>query len=279
MSESILEFHLKYNVGRKNGKDVFIAMGEYISAYERFGKLISEAVGSEITFECSLEEVRKGSIIGKLIFAGLDLITSPNSFMEELTGEVGTIEQLTEITNKQEDILSKKMEESIDYRDNPPPKINKIDVAYAMEELSKANARLNDGELMTVNNSTSNNHNVIQFNPRFRFTGNISKMFSDYVGTHEGYDLLEVIKPCNQGDLTWRVKSRITGHEYNAPIVHKQWLENYQKGESDFLPRDYLEVDSRYEVYKSKGKEKIRDAKIIKIIDVVKNSGFQDELF
>lgn len=278
MKEKILEFHLQYNKGRKNGQDVFIAMGEYISAYEQFGKILTDAIGSDISFECTLQGVREGSIIGKfkIIF---DNLTCPDKLILDLTGEIGTVEQLTEVTEKNEERINKMMAESNEHQHKLPLSISKIDTAYAMQELSNANKRLETGESMSINDITSKTSNVIPFNTNFRFTGDLTKMFANHIESYNGEDLIEIIKPCNKGDLTWKVKSVITGFEYNALIKHSQWLDTYQHGEANCDPQDYLRVNSSYDVYINKEQKKIKNAQIIKVYEVVKNSGHQNELF
>lgn len=278
MNQKILEFHLEYNEGRKNGQDVFIAMGEYISAYEKFGRILTDAIGSEVSFECTLQEVRKGSIIGqfKIIF---DNLTSPDKLILDLTEEIGTVEQVAEITAKHEERIHKIITESDEHRNKLPPSISKIDTAYAMQELSNANKRLELGESMSVTDINSKGSNVIPFNTKFRFTGDISTMFANHTDSHSGEDTIEIIKPCNKGDLTWKVKSIITNFEYNALIKDSQWLDSYQRGEANCDPQDYLKVNSSYDIYINKGQKKIKNALIIKVHEVVKNSGHQDELF
>jgi len=277
MNKKELEFHLQYNKGRKNGQDVFIAMGEYISAYEKFGQILTDAIGSEISFECTLEDVREGSIIGKFTIL-FDKLTCPDELISELTEEIGTVEQLTEITSKNENRMHQAMINTKEHSNKLPPSISQIDTAYAMQELSNANKRLKQGESMTISDVDSPS-NVISFDTKFRFTGDISKMFANHVESYDGEDLLEVIKPCNKGHLTWQVKSVLTGFEYNAPIEHSQWLDKYQCGEAGFDPQDYLKVNSTYDVYLNKGQKKIKNARIIRVEEVVKNSGHQNELF
>ncbi|MGK0273019.1 MAG: hypothetical protein ACI88H_003696 [Cocleimonas sp.] len=278
MEESILEFHLEYSPDRKNPAEIFHAMGDFISAYEQFGKIIAESVSSDLIFDVELKEVTHGCILAKLILRTIESFTRPDDLIRSLTGEISLLTEVQAVTQQERIRIKKELGSSIPYSHRIDPTINDLDVALAMEKWSEGNSKLNKNEHLTICNEGEYNENVIPFDPKFRFAGDIKKMFSNFVCSHDGEEIIEVIRPCGSGNAQWEVKSVKSGRKFNAEITHKRWLDEYQNSEKRLGGSDYLRVHSQYDIINERGEHKIRNAKIIEVLQIIEHQGKQNEL-
>ncbi|WP_345874553.1 hypothetical protein [Shewanella algae] len=277
METKIIEFHLEYNPQRKNPAEVFHAMGNFISAYEKFGRIIAQSVGEDLDFEVELKEVTHGCILAKLMLK-IEEWTRPDDLIRELTGEISQPEQVTLVATKEKRRISWEYRKKYD-REIIEPYISDIDIALAMEQWSEGTKLLNPDEYLMVCDDGDNLSNVVPFDPGFRFTGNIRKMYSNYKSSHDGEEIIDIFRPCCKGKSKWEVISRKTGKKFNAEITDKKWLEEYQKSEKRLGGSDSLRVHSKYDVVVINGEEQIKNAKIVEVKGIISGSGYQNELF
>ncbi|MUL04342.1 hypothetical protein GNP89_19450 [Aliivibrio fischeri] len=278
MKNSSLEFHFEYNPHRKNVADILYAMGHYIEAYEAFGNAIANAIGHDLEFSIELEEITSGSI--KLKFLKLfDLLTSPNDLMNDLTGSVNSYDELVTITDAHNEKLANKVNASGKFKERIEPTLCELDIALAMDKLSEANRMIEPDEKLTITEDLSIPDNVISIDTGFRLTKRPREMFSNYMGQHDGDEIVNVIRPCFKGHLKWRFQNTNTRLIYNAPIKHAKWLEEYQNGAQNIEVKDSLLVDSTYELWKVKGETCIKNARVNRVKDIIKCSGEQNEFF
>jgi hypothetical protein len=275
MESTVIEFHLEYNPNRKNPSEVFHAMGLFISSYQKVGQIIAEAIESDIDFEFELKEVTHGCILAKLLLKA-EQWTSPDSIIRDFTGEVSLPEQVRLITDNE--ISRLKTEASKNSILRIEPYISDLDLALVMEEWSEANKKLLPDEHLKVCKEGDNLSNVVPFDPNFRFNGDPKKMFSHDKGFHNGEEIVEVFRPCNQGDSKWEVRSVKTGKKYRAEILDKKWLGDYQKSRTRLGGQDYLKVHSSYDVATVDGKDEIKNAKIHKVKAIIDSGGTQNEI-
>lgn len=229
MEATVLEFHLEYNSNRKNPAEVFHAMGDFISAYQEMGQIIAQAVDSEMIFDVELQEVTHGCILAKLLLK-VEEWTRPDSLFRELTGEMSQKEQVQHVTNNERDRLKNEM--AIRGRSSHlDPYISDLDVALVAEKWSEGNKKLLPDEYLKVCNEGAKLAEVIPFDPNFRFTGNVKKMFSSDRGHFDGEEIVEVFKPCKKATSKSEVISTRTHKRYSAEITHKEWLDEYLNSE------------------------------------------------
>lgn len=280
MSQSFVEFHFEYNPNRRNAANVFFALGNYVSAYESFGKAIAEAVGNDLDFCIELSDVESGSIKLKIL-KFFDEITSPNDLIKDLTGDIGSLESLSEVTNKQNENLARKIKSCNRLKDKVEPTLNELEIALAMEKWSDANRMLEQDEKITITDDigTEAESNVINIDTKFRLSKSPRDMFSNFIGKHDDKEVVDVIRPCFRGDLNWRFQNIKTKLIYNAPIKDSLWLEDFQSGKKKVDVKDSLLVHSTYELWKVKGKSTIKNAKIMKVLEIIECDGTQSEIF
>ncbi|AYO19182.1 hypothetical protein D0856_02890 [Vibrio owensii] len=276
MEATVLEFHLEYNPNRKNPAEVFHAMGDFISAYQEMGQIIAQAVDSEMNFDVELQEVTHGCILAKLLLK-VEEWTRPDDLFRDLTGEMSKKEEVQHVTNKERDRLKKEMSKR-NRANRLDPYISDLEVALVAEKWSEGNRKLQADEYLKVCNEGTDLSNVVPFDPSFRFTGNVKQMFSNERGHFDGEEVVEVIKPCKKATSKWVVVSTRTNKKYSADIAHKEWLNEYLNSDVRLGGSDYLKVEVEYDVIVEKGEERIKNAKIKKVVDVITYRGTQNEI-
>lgn len=276
MEATILEFHLEYNPNRKNPAEVFHAMGDFIAAYQDMGQIIAQAVDSEMNFDIELQEVTHGCILAKLLLK-IEEWTRPDDLFRELTGEMSQKEQVQHVTNNERARLKNEMAKR-GRSSRLDPYISDLDVALVAEKWSEGNKKLLPDEYLKVCNEGAELAEVIPFDPNFRFTGNVKKMFSSDQGHFDGEEIVEVFKPCKKATSKWEVISTKSNKRYSAEISHKEWLDEYLNSEVRLGGSDYLRVHVEYDVVVEKGEERIKNAKIKEIKEVITYRGTQNEI-
>ena len=275
MEEQVVEFHLNYNKNRNNPAELFHAMAEFIETYQDLGQVLSDAIESETRFAFELQEVTKGSILAKLALK-VEKWTRPDPLLKSFTGEISLPCDVKSRTNAEIERL--KTEINSQKISRIEPYISDLDIALAMDKWSEANKKLLPDEHLTICNEGENLSNVIPFDQSFRFTGDPKKMFSRDKGHHDGEEVVEIFKPCNKGNSQWEFVSIKTKRTYKAEILHKKWLEDYQNSKTRLGGQDYLRVHSKYDVITENGKDVIRNAKILEVIEVINCGGIQHEI-
>ncbi|WP_158175182.1 hypothetical protein [Grimontia hollisae] len=276
MVASVIEFHLEYNPNRKNPAEVFHAMGHFISAYQEMGQIIARAVDSEMDFEIELQEVTHGCILAKLILK-VEEWTRPDSIFRELTGEMSQKEHLQQVTTNEKNRLKEEMAKR-GIRREFDPYISDFEVALVAEKWSDGNENLLPDEHLKVCSEGDDLTKVIPFDRHFRFTGDVKKMFSNEKGRFDGEEIVELIRPCKKSTSKWVVISTRTNKQYSAEITDKKWLEGYLNSDVRLGGSDYLKVHAEYNVVVEKGVERIRNAKIKEVKDVMTYRGTQNEI-
>ncbi|MBF4338508.1 hypothetical protein, partial [Vibrio anguillarum] len=203
--------------------------------------------------------------------------TRPDSLFRELTGEMSQKEQVQHVTNNERDRLKNEMAKR-GRSSRLDPYISDLDVALVAEKWSEGNKKLLPDEYLKVCNEGAKLAEVIPFDPNFRFTGNVKKMFSSDQGHFDGEEIVEVFKPCKKATSKWEVISTRTRKRYSAEITHKEWLGEYLNSEVRLGGSDYLRVHAEYDVVVEKGEERIKNAKIKEIKEVITYRGTQNEI-
>ncbi|ENQ8650557.1 hypothetical protein ACEQ8A_004247 [Vibrio fluvialis] len=276
MEATVLEFHLEYNPNRKNPAEVFHAMGDFISAYQEMGQIIAQAVDSEMNFDFELQEVTHGCILAKLLLK-VEEWTRPDDLFRGFTGEMSLKEQVQDVTDNEKLRLKDEMAKR-GRANRLDPYISDLDVALVAEKWSEGNKKLLPDEHLKVCNEGAELAEVIPFDPNFRFTGDVKKMFSNEKGRFDGEEIVEVSKICARGTSKWEVISTKTGKKYSAEITHREWLDEYQNSEVRLGGRDSLRVHAEYDVMVENGEDRIKNAKIKEIKEVIPYRGTQNEL-
>ncbi|PHS62053.1 MAG: hypothetical protein COB09_16590 [Thalassobium sp.] len=280
-----LSIKLDYLEDRKNPEEIFEAMALYINAYRDFGQLLSTSVGIKTDFEFQLNHVEIGSILSKLSslpsridqFLEAAFYNSGNELFEDLTNIDRTENE------EQVEALAVGLESSL--VDNLPkqiadPHVDRRHLAEVLNKFSHANQKMKAGECVEFISNSNEKPCIV--NTEWRFTGNPKEMFLGKTEYREFEDKLYVKVAVNEGRSVWTFKSASLKKTFSARIIEKDWLDRYQGG---FIPpigpKDIIEAKVGLDFYtppKGRGQPQIRNAKVLSVGNIIRNSSHQYEL-
>ncbi|MBA4707935.1 hypothetical protein [Aquitalea aquatica] len=282
MSE--LSIKIEYENNRKKPAAVFEAMAQYIEAYQDFSQLLISSVGIKADFEFQLDDIKEGSILSKLsalpglIDKGLEEIfyAAGNRTMAKLKGQTSTEEDVESLGAELEADIAKRISGEI-----ASPMIDRTKLAFVLREFSQANEKLNKGEKVSFH-SKDERSNIYHLDTDWRFTGNPAEMFQGDIEHHDVEGSFYAVMAVNEGNALWCFKSIEMNRRIHATITHKDWLSRYQNGLIQPIgPKDVIKARVAYDIYtppKGRGNPTIRNAKIIDVIQIIRNqSGYQYE--
>lgn len=283
MSET-LKIRIDFAEERQRPAEVFQAMSCYIEAYQALGQVIVNALGESEDFALQLENVQAGSVASYIKavpgrFKGwMSSAIIDSGF--RLADTLSTVE--TTATEGEVDTIASELEKELAKSDNPQmidPKIDRKELAFALQKFSEANKKLLPVE--SVETSLGDEGTVTPINTHWRFNANPRNMFLGLTTSFNGVDRLYVRAPVNIGKGAWSMVSVTTGSRYNANISDVKWLEDYQNGlVRPIGPKDVMEAEVSFQLYTpppGQGKPYISNAKIVRVIEIHRNVGLQHE--
>ncbi|KIY42261.1 hypothetical protein TZ03_03020 [Pseudomonas sp. 10-1B] len=274
MSET-LKIRIDFAEKRQRPADVFQAMSCYIEAYQAFGQVIVHALGDTEDFVLQLESVEAGSVASFIRavpgrvkeWMSSAIIDSGFQLADTLSGVQSTA------TEGEVDAIASVLENELTKSDNPQminPKIDRKELAYALQKFSEANKKLLPEE--SVETSLADTENVTPINTHWRFNANPKNMFLGLTTSFNGVDRLYVRAPVNIGKGAWSMVSVTTGSRYNANISDLKWLDDYQNGMVRPIgPKDVMEAEVSFQLYTpppGQGKPYISNAKVVRILEI-----------
>lgn len=281
-----LSIKLAYLAKRQDPAGIFEAMSLYINAYRDLGQLLSESVGVQTDFDFQLNDIEKSSILSKLsaIPGKLDQIfeaafyNSGNDLFKELTDTNSTEseEQVDELAVNLESSLAGNLPKEI-----ADPYIDRQTLAFVLTRFSEANQKMLNGESVTLE-ANGDKKRQCDLNTSWRFNNNPKEMFQGETESKELTDKLYVKVAVNEGNTTWSFRSITLNMSFKAKITQQNWITRYQEGLIPPIgPKDIIEALVTLEIYTpptGKGSPRIRNAKVIDIINIIRHSGHQYEL-
>jgi hypothetical protein len=281
-----LSIKLDYLQDRKNPAEIFDAMSLYINAYRDFGQLMTNSIGIKGDFDFQLNAIESGSILSKLssLPGKLDAIfeaafyKSGNSTFEELISidETETEQQVEELALNIENSLASNIPNQI-----ADPHIDRQNLAHVLKAFSFANEKIKSGESV-IFKSSNDSQKECRLNTSWRFTGNPKEMFQGSTESHDSKLKLIAKISVNEGNSVWTFRCERIKQPFSARIIHKEWLEKYQRGLIQPVgPKDIMDAHVSYDIYtppKGKGEPVIRNAKIKEITEIKRNTVYQHEL-
>lgn len=279
-----LSIKLDYLANRENPAEVFEAMALYINAYKSFGQLMCNSVGVKTDFEFMLNDIERSSILSKLTA----LPQKIDAFFEEAFYKAGnkSFQNLldTEQMETEEEVEAFSADVETHIAEELPaqiadPHIDRHGMAVVLEMFSNANMKMRRGESVLLRSSAVNDS--VPINTSWRFTGNVKEMFLGTTESHTLTDKLYIAVAVNKGNAVWKFDSKTFNKAFTGRIADKQWLEQYQAGLIPAVgPKDLMIAQVSLDMYtppKGKGNPQIRNAKILKVIDIERNNGHQYE--
>lgn len=274
------EIRLDYKTGTGKSERVFLAMAEYINAFEGIIGVVSESIDLDAPCSFTLDGIEFGSIkstikcIGKF---GSLLSKIPEAVANQMVdlNEISEEKHINTLVKNIEDIVSKELNDQDLF--DPKIEIKKYDFAKRLESLIKASENLVEGEKVDLRR----NGNVIRLNTNTRFSKSPDEIFSsEYEKDVTQKEILIVKKSVFLGDSQWSFKSLERNKSFDAPINDDEWLKKYQSRTLSLSPGDAVEALIVFDKYKVKGSDKYeyKNYKVKKVLREIPEIGSQQNI-
>ena len=277
------EIKLEFAPNTKNPFRLFQSYAEIIDGITSINSVITRSVNSDYTKELILEDLEKGSIVGKFI----DWITvneddtidnikdneAINSYIHESRNETlkfienkkYKVSELKELKEKLEDIAAKQeIKNTFNYAS---PGL--IDLAKSINQIVNSTKKLNDTEKYTF--ATSND--MINVDNKSQ-TIDIEKVEeelteNEIITQKEAY--YKIKKPDFLGNTQWEFKHGNTSPK--AKISHQAWLDGFLAGKIPVVPGDSLKVLVKQTTkYDKNGYVLFDKFEIVEVLEVIHNN-------
>jgi len=272
------EIRLDFKSNTGSPERIFLAMAEYVSAFNNLVHLVSRGIDPDNEIRCELSTVQMSPLKSVVDCIGgycKTLAQVPLMIANHLVGleSISKEEQIDAFANKlEQDILS---DTKLDFPNQA--NINRLALAKGLNQLANASNRLVDGETLEVKNS---NGNVFSLNTRARFTRDPEDIFKEHIERKREIETLVIKKSVFVGSSMWEFKSLQRKKAFNAPIKDKAWLKKYQNREIHLEPGDAISAMVEFVIYKEKGAKNysFKDHKILDVALSINNNELQHTL-
>lgn len=273
--ENNFEIRLDFKPNTGGPERVFLAMAEYVSAFERLIDIVGQGIDPESEVSCELSAIEISSlksIVGCIGSYCSVLSRVPSMIAEHMVdiGEIDREEQIEDFVSKIEaDVLA-----DTNLKFPNQANVNRLQFSKSLEKLTEASKNLVEGETVDVK---SNNGNVVYINTKTRFSRGSEDIFKEYTEIRRVEEVLLIKTPVFVGNSMWGFKSMQRKKAFLAPIDDKVWLEKYQNREIYLEPGDAISAIVEYVVYKDKGDKyySFKDHKVIDVCRSIKNEELQ----
>ena len=290
MEKISLAIRFDYSENRKNPEDVLVILSEYVRFYRNIGFIVLDSINEKDCALFDLVSLQNGSAIAWIrcrfnkwndfIFNSAEELANSLDSNEE----VSTFEDLDKISNDLSDFIVKNTDQKIKIE----PCIDIEQLGKVLSDFSTLNLKLLSDESASIGRGHPEETASAKFktlNKNFVFNDNVIDMFHSEVKHHKRKSKFYVHVPVNKGNTVWRLEELATENKFTAKVVNSSWLDDYQSGVIDPIgPKDLMEAVVEYDEVISKDNRKkkilkIKNAKIIDIIDIVRSKGKQDDFF
>ncbi|MEF1338510.1 hypothetical protein REH81_17270, partial [Vibrio rotiferianus] len=103
----------------------------------------------------------------------------------------------------------------------------------------------------------------------------VHAIFNSKLYEHNGEEIVRIIKSVQEGDDKWLVRNNQTALQYEAPILDKSFINEYQ---SNFQWLISMRVHSQYEVWRHGKDIKVKNAKIHEVYKPYWATQYQNRL-
>lgn len=272
------EIRLDFKPNTGSPERVFLAMAQYVNAFEKLVLVVGKGIAPDNVVTCELSDVQTGSIRSIVDCIGgycSTLSKIPLMIAQHMVdlNEIDREEQIEAFTKKLEnDVLS---DTEIEFPNQA--NINRLEVAKGLYKLAEASKMLAEGETVDVRKKDSN---VYYINTKITFAREPEDLFKEHFEVKRTKEILLVRKPVFFGDSVWDFKSVERKKMFSAPIEDKNWLERYQNREIHLEPGDAINAFVEFSMYKEKGAKffSYKDHKVLTVGQPIKNDQLQQIL-
>ncbi|WP_258658152.1 hypothetical protein [Vibrio diabolicus] len=277
-----IEFYYDYKKTRKDLSNVFRAMADYIEAYEVIEKAIVHNLEIGGYDGLKIQSLKEGSIKNVITsFCRMFLASSSTGLLEEFSGDSDgdSPTYYRNVEERQNDkfrsdwasdesfaeaIKANQIKQEIadDFFAGKIQAITDVDIAEAAKKVSLGNSRTKRGETFSVSAHNDDSYaptSKVNLDMDFKVSKSVHAIFNSKLYEHNGEEIVRIIKPVQEGDDKWLVRNHQTALQYEAPILDKSFINEYQ---SKFQWLISMRVHSQYEVWRHGKETKVKNAKI-----------------
>lgn len=291
-----IEFYYDYKKSRTDLSNVFRAMADYVEAYEIVEKAIVRNLNIDGYDGLKLHSLEEGSIKNTLTsFCKSFLANSSTGLLDEFSGESDgdSASYYRSVEERQNDkfrtewhrdesfqqaINDNQIKRDIadDFFSGKLQAITDVDIAEAAKKMSSGNSKRKSGEKFSITAQNDDHFGPqISVDSDFKVSKSVGAIFNCKTFDHNGKETVLIIKPVQEGDDKWLVRNSQTGLVYEAPILDKTFIDEYQ---TKFQWLISMKVHSQYEVWRHGKDTKVKNAKIHKVYDPYWATQYQNRL-
>ncbi len=290
MDNISIAIRFDYSEHRKNPEDVLVILSKYVKFYRDIGFIALDSINEKDCALFDLVSLQDGSSIAWIrcrfsewndfIFSSAEVLAN---YLDR-NSEVTTMEDLDAVSS----VLSESIVKNSDQKIKIEPCLDIEQLGKVLSEYSELSLKLYSDESASIGKGQPGEVKLENFktlNKNFTFNDNVIDMFTSEVKHHKRKSKFYVHVPVNKGHMVWRLEELTTENRFTAKVVNSDWLDNYQSGLIDPIgPKDLMEAVIEYDevIYKDRRKKnipKIKNAKVIEIINIARSKGKQDDFF
>lgn len=279
-----------YNKDRNDPEDILNILTGYVKFYKRIGLISLSSINEKDDAVFELVGLQNGSAIAwiKCIKDKWEILIlkSATSLADNMLikSEVSTRDDLESYSNVISEAIINNSNENI----RVEPCIDLEMLGKTLSDYSVLSSRLHENESALIGMGIMGDTDFSGFkelNNKFTFNGNVEDILSHAIKHHKRASKFHVNVLANKGDNIWRLEELVTESVFAAKVANNDWLDSYQSGLiSPIGPNDLMEAIIEYDEImpikgKKKAKSKYKNAKIIEVINIERNTGAQDDLF
>ncbi|MBQ0684605.1 hypothetical protein J7315_00725 [Providencia rettgeri] len=279
-----------YNKYRNDPEDILNILTGYVKFYKRIGLISLSSINEKDDAVFELVGLQNGSAIAwiKCIKDKWEILIlkSATSLADNMLikSEVSTRDDLESYS----DVISEAIINNSNENIRVEPCIDLEMLGKTLSDYSVLSSRLHENESALIGMGIMGDTDFSGFkelNNKFTFNGNVEDILSHAIKHHKRASKFHVNVLANKGDNIWRLEELVTESVFAAKVANNDWLDSYQSGLiSPIGPNDLMEAIIEYDEImptkgKKKAKSKYKNAKIIEVINIERNTGAQDDLF
>lgn len=281
--QSKFEIRLAFERKTVNPSRLFKSFADIIDGINNLDYLIAESVNTKVKSQIVLDDIEKGSLIGKfwnelVVSEDGQIDNSPDEkeieeYIEESRAESlnfiakgkHTVEDLEQLKEKISEIAdSKNLSQSFNYAEPDTLKL-----AEAINKINDSIDKLTDTESYELKSPNKEVKNIKPGGIKIDIE-EVENALTDNEIVNESEAFYLIKKPDFLGDTAWSFKHGTKS--ISVKILHEEWLENFLSGKIPVVPGDSLHVKIKQtSKYNRNGYLISEKTEIIEVIDVINN--------
>ncbi|EOI1481101.1 hypothetical protein H7E99_16985 [Proteus mirabilis] len=285
---NVIAIKFDYSKDRKDPEDILNILTGYVKFYKSIGVITLTSINEKDYAHFELIGLKSGSAIAFISCIKEKFNKLLDSTSSRLASDLCSSHEIS--TREQIEVIAQNMSTSITNNELNGMKIEPVidveQLGKSLSDLSALNSKLKNGESTYIgfgSMENDSNYNYTKLNNKFTFVGDVSEVLSARKRHYKRKSKFYVNVSVNKGDTVWKLEEVETKNIFLPRVADENWLQRYQSGLIDPIgPKDLMEAVIEYNevYYENKNKKpKLKDVKIIEVIDVVRTKGYQSDMF